>query len=145
MEEKYKNGDYNRFSNRVYSKDELELSKKLHELFNPTLILNEDIFYGEKQFIIYIKDIQRTLAYDFKYNNKIIEYNGDYWHCNPKYYEEDYFHKFKQCFAGDIWKEDKIKKEAIERLGYDVKIVWEDDYLTNKEKVIEECLEFLKN
>ena len=31
--------------------------------------------------------------------NIAIEYNGDYWHCNPEKYSSEYFHK-KKIIAG---------------------------------------------
>jgi hypothetical protein len=34
--------------------------------------------------------------------NKAIEYNGDYWHCNPNKYEADYFHKKSKLTAKEI-------------------------------------------
>ena len=34
--------------------------------------------------------------------NLVIEYFGDYWHCNPKKYEENYFNKNKKMTAKEI-------------------------------------------
>jgi len=76
---------------------------------------------------------------------KVIEFNGDYWHCNPLIYKEDFFNKSKQMFAKDIWNYDKIKIDSIEKLGYKALIIWEYDYNNNKQKVVQQCIDFIKN
>ena len=48
------------------------------------------------------------------FNNKIIEFNGDYWHCNPNIFPSDYFNSVKQKTANEIWDYDKRKKECAE-------------------------------
>lgn len=80
-----------------------------------------------------------NLKYDMliKGKNIIIEYNGDYWHCNPKKYKEYYFNQKKQKYAHELWEQDKIKKELAEKNGYKLFIIWESDYMFQKEKTIE--------
>lgn len=46
--------------------------------------------------------------------------------------------------AKEIWDKDKTKIQTLQRLGYKVFIVWENDYLNNREKTIEDCIAFLK-
>lgn len=41
------------------------------------------------------------------------------------------------------WKFDQERITNLKALGYDVKIVWENDYIENEEKTIQECKEFL--
>lgn len=60
--------------------------------------------------------------------NLIIEYNGDYWHCNPKKYEPKYYHKLKNMLAEDIWNYDKSKIDLITNIGYNLETIWETDY-----------------
>ena len=47
----------------------------------------------KKEFYIYDKQNKKVYAYDFHYNYHIIEFNGDYWHCNPKLYNENFYNK----------------------------------------------------
>jgi len=47
--------------------------------------------------------------------------------------------------AFDIWERDKIKNNAIRNQGFDVLEIWESDYKQNKEKIIQECVDFIKN
>ena len=81
--------------------------------------------------------------YDFVFNDKLIEINGDYWHCNPKFYDETFYNKSKQKTAKELWEIDARKREIAEQNGYKLLVVWENDYNTNPNTVIEKCLEFL--
>jgi len=64
--------------------------------------------------------------------NLVIEYNGDYWHCNPKKYEPNYFHQVKNKTAKELWEYDKNKIDLIKEYGYNLEVVWESDYNTDK-------------
>lgn len=107
------------------------------------LSLNIDIPKHEK----YIYDIiyKRAYSFDFTYNHKIIEFNGDYWHCNPSLYSKDYINKRKGKTAEEIWEYDKAKKDCAEKYGYKVLTIWESDYLNNEDETIQKCISFLTN
>lgn len=90
---------------------------------------------------IYIKPAK--VIVDCLYEGKIIEFYGDYWHCNPKIWKEDTYNKTLHKTAKEKWEYDKQRIKKIEDLGYTVKIVWESDFIDNEEKVIQECKEFL--
>ena len=143
IEKKYRNGDFQKFVKEPYSLDEIELIEALIDRLN----IKEDVHvhYGKKQFFRYFKNLGRTFSYDFVYDKKVIEFNGDYWHCNPKKYNRNYYHLFLQMYAYEIWENERIKIDSIKDLGYDVLIVWESDYKQNKEKIIQECIDFIKN
>ena len=88
----------------------------------------------------------RTCRPDYKLNTKIIEFNGDFWHANPLYYKSgDFVHTNGKCLVDDIWNADKVRKDALERLGYSVMVVWEHDYYSNPDKVVSDCVAFLKS
>ena len=65
---------------------------------------------------------------DFKLGNKIIEFDGDYWHSKPQQKEID-----------------NRRDDFLVKKGYIVKRVTEGDYRSKKEIIINECLNFLKN
>lgn len=74
--------------------------------------------------------------YDSK-NNVVAEIMGDYWHCNPDIYSENFFHKNKKKIATQIWEEDlKRKNNIINLLNCKFIEIWESDWLNNKESVI---------
>lgn len=79
---------------------------------------------------------------------KIIEYNGDMYHANPKKYKEtDTPHPYrKNKTSQEIWESDKIKIKTAEDNGFEILTIWDSEYRWgNKEKVIKKCLKFLKN
>jgi G:T-mismatch repair DNA endonuclease (very short patch repair protein) len=71
--------------------------------------------------------------------NLIIEYNGDYWHCNPKKYEANYYNQKKQKFAKELWEYDKNKVDLILKKGYNLEVVWESD-LKNDHTIINKLI-----
>lgn len=84
-------------------------------------------------------------SYDLLINNSvIIEYNGDYWHCNPRTFNRDYFNTRTKKFAHELWEKDENKKQVAIAAGFRFMTVWEYDYKRDKQKVIQECLNFLK-
>jgi hypothetical protein len=76
--------------------------------------------------VVYIFDFYNEEA------NKLIEFQGDYWHCNPEKYKSDYFHTVKQMYAWEIWEFDAQKKRQAEEQGWEVEYVWESDYLKTR-------------
>ncbi len=142
VEEKYKNGEFTRFCKHNWSKTELDFIGELVKALN----INDDEYYSAfngKQFCRNFKDIGKTFAYDFVYMEKIIEFNGDYWHCNPQIYEAEYFNKLLQCTSKEKWELDKYKNSLIENEGYKVLVIWESEWLTNPKQTIEKCIKFI--
>lgn len=84
-------------------------------------------------------------SFDGKYKNKLIEINGDYFHCNPELYESDFYNKVNKKYAWQIWEKDKKKINLAKQKGYSVFTIWEKDYNTNKDLVMKKCIDFLKN
>jgi G:T-mismatch repair DNA endonuclease (very short patch repair protein) len=68
--------------------------------------------------------------------NLIIEYFGDYWHCNPNKYSAEYINKKKNLTAKEIWDYDTSKLELIKTYGYNVEVIWESELKLNKEKLL---------
>jgi len=62
-----------------------------------------------------------------KINNKIIEFDGDYWHGE----------------ARGNKKRDKIRDEKIKEAGYKILHIREKDYNNNPKTTIECCLNFI--
>jgi hypothetical protein len=97
----------------IRSKKEKEIIK---EIKNLGYQVNHSLKIGTKICDVYIPKL-----------NLIIEYNGDYWHCNPKKYKEDYYHQIKGKTAKELWEYDKDKIDLIKNSGYNLEIVWESD------------------
>ena len=97
----------------------------------------------KKEKYLYWKQTHQAFAYDFMHNNKIIEFQGDYWHCNPNLYDKDFYNKVKQKTAEEIWEYDRIKKECAVYYGYNLLYIWEADYHNDKEATLQKCIDFL--
>jgi hypothetical protein len=95
----------------------------------------------------WIHDVEkdRAYSYDFTYKKKIIEFNGDYWHCNPLFYESEYFHKNKGLSAKEIWEYDNIKITLPIKYDYEVLVIWEKEYNDNPKQTIEKCIKYLNS
>lgn len=122
---------------KVTSKDHTEIFLNLKESF-PNL--NFEIERRVKGFLnyaysFYIVDI---LIEELKL---VIEYNGDYWHCNPVIYESNYYNKKSKMFAKEIWEKDDLKIKSLEQIGYTVLTIWENDYRGNKNNVMKSIKE----
>ena len=90
-----------------------EGSKKFQERFNNFISASKDIIHSKNQCAIFeaLKQIDPSWQ-DERYaggiakvdmlnekNNVVVEYFGDYWHCNPDTYDDDFFNKNLKCTA----------------------------------------------
>lgn len=73
----------------------------------------------------------------------IIECFGDYWHCNPKQYDENFILHIKKT-AKEIWKVDEERIKNLNIVKDITKIIWEHDWKNNKENILKQ-LEYLIN
>ena len=120
-------------------------SSKAFELFSKLAEKYKDAYYGNNELKI------GRYKVDFAKDNKIIEFYGDYWHCNlenPKL--SKWFFSLDNIWRDNITIRD-IRNKDIERIkfiesnGYEVLIIWEYDYNNNKLNIVEKCQKFLEN
>lgn len=87
-------------------------------------------------------------SYDYKIldHNAILEYNGTYWHCDPRKYDKDFYNFNKKETAQKIWDRDSEKKRLAESLGYKFLVIWEEDVKRKtKEEFKEYVIKFLED
>lgn len=115
-------------------------------IINEIQKIHTTILCNSREKFIYDKQYKRAYKYDITKldNKKIIEINGIFWHCKPTIYKKDYFHKVRKLTAKEIWEFDKRKIDLAKEHGYDVLVIWEDDYYNDPDKIINECINFLK-
>ena len=148
IEEKYQRGEFSKAPKNpisfVISKGEIELIEKILSKLN----LNpKDYFYYKNkngQFSLYDITLNCHYFYDFCYKNKIIEFNGDFWHMNPNLFESTDINKITKRTAEEIWNKDEEKRKVAEDNGFDVLYIWESDFVDNPDECVEKCIEFLK-
>ena len=125
LQEKYGvQNAYELANHNTSTKSQMEIMHKLNEEFG------NDSFTSEVKIGNYRVDMV------CEKEKVIVEYNGGYWHCDPRFYEKDYFHKKKNLSASDIWKKDRKRLKFLEEQGYTIKVIWEYDYLQNKKDTI---------
>ena len=134
----------------IFNKRNEEWAKKISQNFNNGNSFAQSMF--AKQIINELKQIFPEIeceyvisrySFDCKYKNKLIEINGDYFHCNPQLYEKDFYNKLSKKYAWQIWEKDKRKTQIAINKGYSVFTIWEKDYHENKDLVMKKCIDFL--
>jgi hypothetical protein len=91
-----------------------------------------------------------SFFYDIKIvgTNKLIEVNGDYWHCNPKFYKENDIIKFPgrgETLVSEVWVRDKLKENFAIKNNFSIFVVWSDDLNNNENYTLEKLLKYGKN
>jgi very-short-patch-repair endonuclease len=83
---------------------------------------------------------------DFLVADKIIiECFGDYWHCNPRFYTPDFYHKSLHIMADEKWFKDAMRQESLEAQGYAFRSFWEYDIKNHLDQVKEELSRLSSN
>jgi len=83
------------------------------------------------------------VIYDIKHKNSIIEFNGDYWHANPKIYADTAIIRGK--LAVDIRNRDMLKLRTATDLGFSVLTVWENEFMSDKTSTINKVIKWISN
>jgi hypothetical protein len=127
-----------------YSKISQEIFHKIQSYYPENNIRYEEL---NSEFVVYDNKEKKYYKYDYVdfTKKKVIEFNGDYWHCNPIKYNEDYVHPILNKSAKELWEKDKIKKSWIENKGYILFTIWESEYRKEPQQILEKCLQFLNS
>jgi very-short-patch-repair endonuclease len=116
------------------SKPQKEISDEIIRNTSYTIFTDFGLEKEDKKYKIDIVIQEKKLA---------IEFNGTYWHCDPRFYKEDYLNKKKLLTAKQIWDYDNKRKEFLEKIGYKVLTIWEYDFMLDKQKVINNIMELI--
>lgn len=143
---------------RGYSKDDaqlhaLEEQQKIHRnrKFNTKSCieekaLNELAEYLEMEiehdFLVISGD--HSFIADCRIGHFLIEFNGTAIHLDRRFYSEN-MKSFTKQNAVDVWQRDNEKREVYLKEGYNLLVVWEHDYQTNKFGVFSRIKEIIKN
>ena len=75
--------------------------------------------------------------------NIAFEINGDFWHMNPKLYNENDINEKTNESAKEIWDRDEYKKQICESVHICFNVVWEYDWKNNNEYIKEKIKNIL--
>lgn len=135
----------NSFPHVFYSNISKELFERLDNYFHFSKVYYEP---KTKEFGKYYKEGKRYYFYDFVLPEikLCIEFNGDYFHANPKFFKEcDTPNPYnKTLTAKEIWEADERKNNVIINCGFELLKVWESDYNNDKDKVFNDVVKFIK-
>lgn len=90
----------------------------------------DNIYFGElnSEYTIYThQEWGKLIKLDFKYENKIIEFDGDYWHSKPEQIEKD-----------------NLRDGYLTPKGYKILRIKESEYMNNPLLITEKCIKFIK-
>ena len=63
-----------------------------------------------------------------KLTNTIYEFHGDFWHGNPKKYNEHEINTCSNKFFGELYQNTLKKEKFIRDSGYNLIVIWENDW-----------------
>ena len=95
------------------SKGQLEV---INILKSEGYTIEEEFLLNGKPYDIFVKE-----------KNLLIEFNGTYWHRDPRFYKKNF-----ECEK--IWQKDKNKTLIAESNGFIIKTIWQFDWETCKDK-----------
>jgi len=134
---------YNKTNKNNYSKISQELFWKLYKELN---LKEHKVYFAE---LNHEYGCGTCKNFDFVDNTqkKVIEYHGDNFHANPKFFEENAKpHPYnKEITAKEMWLFDKNKQNAAIKKGYKIIEIWHSDYLKDAQGVINKCKKFLND
>lgn len=85
--------------------------------------------------------------YDFRIGKLLIEVNGDYWHANPLFYQQNQeinYPRIGKKLAKQIWAKDKEKYQCAIKLGYKVVYLWQNQIKSmNSQQLIKQIRKYL--
>lgn len=99
----------------------------------------------ERQVLMFFETINSHRSFDGRYKNILIEFQGSYWHCDPRMYEANFFHPQKERTAEEIWDYDSCKHKLANENSYKVFIVWEKDCKEDIYKEVKRFEEFYES
>lgn len=125
-------------SNSGVSKISLELFEQID--------IDKMANYGSNEIIVkFGKKLYKPDFYiKYKECEYIIEFFGEYWHCDPRVWNYDDYNKSIKKTAAEVWDIDYNRINKFKELNYNVLVIWEMDFIKNKDKVIKECLNFIQ-
>ena len=129
LDKKIRENDYNfcpicNFTNTVISKPEKELAKYISECYKGNILRNDRTILNGYELDIVIPE--KKLAFEF---------DGTYWHMDPRIYKETDINVKLNKTAKEIWDFDNNKIKLCEQLGYKLIRIKEYDWVNDNSNV----------
>ena len=125
----------------IGSGKQLQLRNYITKIYNSNIIYNDKNILNGKEIDIYLPNLKLGFEFD-----------GTYWHADPRFYKETDIIEHKKITAKEIWERDIEKNVLCEKLGIQLVRVKEYDWINNNEyeklrikEIIENKLLFKNN
>lgn len=118
---------------KSYSSKEKELLKYIKSIYFNTIIENDRTLLNGLELDIYLPDI-----------NFALEFNGTYWHADPRFYKADDLIEHKKITAQKIWEKDTLKYNLCKNKNVSLFQIKEYDWDNNKEYILNEIKIFIE-
>lgn len=66
----------------------------------------------------------------------VVEYNGDFWHANPRMFSPDEYIDVIKMTAREKWNKDRARRFFLRSQGYEVLVIWENEWINNRKSVL---------
>lgn len=134
----------NFFVNEYNFKSRSNISRRLFQRIKEIIPI-----YSEEEYIVStgssVSDIRSFRKLDFYIPslNKWIEFNGDYWHRNPKCAS---LFRLDPISAANSWHNDRVRIKSISNvIGTKPLVIWESDYISDPNKILNKCIDYILN
>ena len=127
----------------VLGKEKFKIKNTYFKISEKSKIIST---YLNKLKIEYIQEYKiqhKFVDYYLPKYNMIIEFYGDYWHCNPKKYEKSYYNQVVKLSAEEIWDNDKKRLELLHSNVQSIIIIWESSAID--ENLLEKSIKDIEN
>ena len=131
---------YSNISQKLFNIIYNELVKRNYDVSN--------IYYFSLNKELYYRDFKNKIGYKPDFidlsKNLIIEFQGDYWHANPKFYDKNDILRPDNITANEIWKADNEKELFLRKKLNNVIYlkIWESDFKNNPKDTINNILSY---
>lgn len=123
------------------SKESMAFFSQLDKLLAPELAAESVTGYkGPERWIMQDK---KFYFVDYLIENCIIEYNGSFWHADPRQFVAEQIHPVTQLTAKEMWQKDADRTKVFTDLGYKVLTIWSKDVAHNITDELTKCKEFI--
>jgi len=125
IQERIKKTNLERYGTEYVRKSiaEEEMFKYISEIYSGTVVHDDRHTLNGKEIDVFLPDLKIGF-----------EFNGDYWHMNPKIYEKDIYNESVKRFAYEIWERDYNKICMAKEKGIMVYTIWESEWRNNNIK-----------
>jgi G:T-mismatch repair DNA endonuclease (very short patch repair protein) len=92
------------------------------------MVSDKEIQHAENLGEFRIPSTQWTVDGYNSHTTTVYEFQGDFWHGNPKRFNPEEINPRNGIIFGDLYKKTMNKNEALRNMGYTVIDVWESDW-----------------